>query len=48
MDLEKKNIQEGVKFLKENAKNANVVEHRSGIQYKIIKDAEGSKPKPTD
>ena len=48
MDLEKKNIQEGVKFLNENAKNKDVIEHRSGIQYKIIKDAAGSKPKPTD
>ncbi len=48
MDLEKKNIQEGVKFLNENAKNNDVIEHRSGIQYKIIKDASGSKPEPTD
>ena len=48
MDLEKKNIQEGVKFLNENAKNNDVIEHRSGIQYKIIKDAAGSKPEPTD
>jgi len=48
MDLEKKNIQEGVKFLNENAKNNDVIEHRSGIQYKIIKDASGSKPEPTE
>ncbi len=48
MDLEKKNIQEGVKFLNENAKNNDVIEHRSGIQYKIIIDAVGSKPEPTD
>ncbi|MBC8346724.1 MAG: FKBP-type peptidyl-prolyl cis-trans isomerase [Candidatus Marinimicrobia bacterium] len=48
MDLEKKNIQTGSKFLRENAKNDDVVEHRSGIQYKIIKEALGSKPKPTD
>jgi len=48
MDLEKRNIQEGVKFLNENAKNNDVIEHRSGIQYKIIIDAVGSKPEPTD
>ena len=48
MDLEKKNIQEGMKFLNENAKNNDVIEHRSGIQYKIIKDASGSKPEPTE
>jgi len=48
MDLEKKNIIEGGRFIKENAKNDDVIEHRSGIQYKVIIEVDGEKPKPTD
>ncbi|MDB9884364.1 FKBP-type peptidyl-prolyl cis-trans isomerase [Candidatus Marinimicrobia bacterium] len=44
MDKEKLNIIEGGKFLDENLKIDGVIEHRSGIQYKIIKEGSGPKP----
>jgi FKBP-type peptidyl-prolyl cis-trans isomerase len=40
--------QEGIKFLEENKKNPNVVQLPSGLQYEIIKQTEGPKPKATD
>ena len=48
MDLEKKNMIDGASFLKENKKKPGVIEHRSGIQYKIIKNSNGNKPESTD
>jgi FKBP-type peptidyl-prolyl cis-trans isomerase len=44
MDKEKLNIIEGGKFLDENLKIDGVIEHRSGIQYKVIKEGSGPKP----
>ena len=44
MDKEKLNIIEGAKFLDENLKIDGVIEHRSGIQYKVIKEGSGPKP----
>lgn len=43
-----KNKAEGDKFLAENKKNKDVVTLKSGLQYKIIKSAKGTKPKETD
>jgi len=43
-----KNIIEGEKFLKENAAKEGVVTLRSGLQYKVLKEGTGSKPKATD
>tara|TARA_S200000501_G_scaffold363302_1_gene394059 strand:+ start:671 stop:1420 length:750 start_codon:yes stop_codon:yes gene_type:complete len=48
MDLEKKNMIDGASFLKENKKKPGIIEHRSGIQYKIIKNSNGKKPESTD
>jgi FKBP-type peptidyl-prolyl cis-trans isomerase FkpA len=48
MDLEKLNTIEGGKFMETNAKEKGVLEHQSGIQYKIIIPADGTKPKPTN
>lgn len=48
MDLEKMNTIEGGKFFDENAKKEGVIEHKSGIQYKILVDVDGPKPDPTD
>jgi FKBP-type peptidyl-prolyl cis-trans isomerase FklB len=38
----------GKKFLEENAKKAGVVTTASGLQYEIVKKADGPQPKPTD
>lgn len=38
----------GKKYLEENAKKDGVVTTASGLQYKIVKKAEGAQPKPTD
>jgi len=43
-----KNIIEGEKFLKENAAKEGVVTLKSGLQYKILKEGTGAKPKETD
>ena len=48
MDLEKKNYSAGNSFLKNNKRRPGVIEHKSGIQYKIIKNSTGLKPKSTD
>ena len=48
LDLEKLNIIEGGKFLDTNAKKEDVIEHKSGIQYKVIKEANGPKPQTSD
>jgi len=41
-------LEEGLKFLAENKKKEGVVTTASGLQYKILKDAEGDKPSATD
>lgn len=43
-----KNISEGKKFLEENAKRPGVVTLPSGLQYEILKEGNGPKPKATD
>jgi len=48
MDLRKNNMIKGENFLKQNLKNEGVIDHRSGIQYKVIIPMEGDKPGPTD
>ncbi len=42
------NMEKGLKFLAENAKNAGVVELPSGLQYKILKEGDGEIPVATD
>ena len=52
MELEEKtnaeNIAKGKAFLEENKKNPNVVTLPSGLQYEVIKEGNGKKPKATD
>lgn len=43
-----KNIEEGKAFLKANAAKEGVVSLPSGLQYKILKEGNGPKPKATD
>jgi FKBP-type peptidyl-prolyl cis-trans isomerase FklB len=43
-----KNIEEGQNFLKENASKEGVKTLPSGLQYKILKEGNGPKPKATD
>jgi FKBP-type peptidyl-prolyl cis-trans isomerase len=40
--------EEGIKFLAENKKRPGVVELPNGLQYEIIKEGTGEKPKATD
>lgn len=42
------NLEKGKKFLEENKKNEGVVALESGLQYKIITEGTGPKPKATD
>ncbi len=42
------NIEQGKTFLEENAKKEGVVTLPSGLQYEIIKEGNGEKPKATD
>ncbi len=42
------NLQAGKKFLEENAKREGVITTASGLQYEIIKRAEGAQPKAED
>jgi FKBP-type peptidyl-prolyl cis-trans isomerase FkpA len=44
----KKNLEEGAKFLADNTKKANVITTASGLQYQILRPANGPKPKATD
>ena len=52
MELEEKtnaeNIAKGKAFLEENKKNPNVVTLPSGLQYEVIKEGNGKKPKATN
>lgn len=43
-----KNIEEGKKFLEQNAKRDEVTELPSGLQYEVITEGTGPKPKATD
>ncbi len=43
-----KNVREGVEFLKANSSKAGVVTLPSGLQYHILKEGNGPKPKATD
>lgn len=51
-ELEKKmnaeNIEKGKAFLEENKKNPNIVTLPSGLQYEVITEGNGKKPKATD
>lgn len=47
-ELADKNKKEGEAFLAENAKKEGVVTLPSGLQYKVIKQGTGEKPKATD
>lgn len=44
----KKNLAEGQKFLAENAKKPGVQTTPSGLQYQVLTEGTGPKPKPTD
>ncbi len=44
----KKNKEEGDKFLAENGKKAGVTTTKSGIQYEVLTEGKGEKPKETD
>lgn len=47
-ELSTKNEKEGEKFLAENKKKKGVITLPSGLQYKVIKEGTGPKPKVTD
>lgn len=42
------NIEKGKAFLEENKKKENIVTLPSGLQYEVIKEGNGKKPKATD
>lgn len=44
----KKNEEDGKKFLEANKKKPNVKTTESGLQYEIVKEGKGKKPKATD
>ena len=43
-----KNLKEGEKFLEENKKKSGIVSLPSGLQYQVLKEGTGPKPKETD
>jgi FKBP-type peptidyl-prolyl cis-trans isomerase len=43
-----KNLENGKKFLEENAKNEGVIVDTEGFQYKVLQDGTGPMPKETD
>lgn len=47
-ELSKKNLEEGMAFLEANKANEGVVSLPSGLQYQVLKAADGPKPGPTD
>ncbi len=47
-DMLSKNLQAGIDFLEENKKRDNVVALSSGLQYEILTEGKGEKPKATD
>lgn len=42
------NIEQGKRFLEENGKKPNIVTLPSGLQYEVIREGNGKKPKKTD
>ncbi|HRN62021.1 MAG TPA: FKBP-type peptidyl-prolyl cis-trans isomerase [Luteimonas sp.] len=44
----KKNAEEGAKFLAENAKKGDVKTTESGLQYQVLSEGSGAKPKASD
>lgn len=46
--MNEKNIEEGKAFLAENAKRDGVVTLASGLQYEVIQEGNGAKPKASD
>ncbi|MAZ44665.1 MAG: hypothetical protein CMF48_05790 [Legionellales bacterium] len=42
------NLAKGERFLSENQSNENVVTLPSGLQYEVVSEGTGAKPKPTD
>ena len=42
------NIEKGKAFLEENKKNPHIVTLPSGLQYEVITEGNGKKPKATD
>ncbi|WP_152389133.1 FKBP-type peptidyl-prolyl cis-trans isomerase [Azotobacter salinestris] len=46
--LGEENAKAGKKFLEENAKRPGVVTTASGLQYEVLKKADGAQPKPND
>jgi FKBP-type peptidyl-prolyl cis-trans isomerase FklB len=47
-EVREKNKMDGEKFLAENAKKEGVKTMTNGLQYKVIKEGTGPKPKPSD
>ncbi|NPA38091.1 MAG: FKBP-type peptidyl-prolyl cis-trans isomerase [Chlorobi bacterium] len=47
-EIAKANLEKGKKFLEENKKKEGVIETESGLQYEILKEGNGPKPKLTD
>ena len=47
-ELAEKNLNEGKAFMEDNAKNEGVITLPSGLQYEIITEGEGRKPKEKD
>ncbi len=47
-EMNAENIEKGRKFLEENGKKENIVTLPSGLQYEVIKEGNGKKPKATD
>jgi FKBP-type peptidyl-prolyl cis-trans isomerase len=48
MTVAEQNLQEGKKFLEANAKKEGIISTASGLQYQILKEGKGEKPKLTD
>ncbi len=46
--LNEESAQAGKKFLEENGKKEGVVTTKSGLQYEVVKKADGAQPKATD
>ena len=47
-ELELQQVEEGKRFLEENAKKPGVLTTESGLQYQIVEEGTGKTPSPTD
>ncbi len=47
-ELAEKNLKEGQEFMKSNAENEGVITLESGLQYEVISEGSGEKPKVID